>query len=110
MNDTMIHFTSPYLPFGGVGNSGMGSYHGKYGFDNMSHIKPILDRKPQVMGLRYPPFTPKNQKTMKFLLNYANFTQRTAFRFLFTLGLLIMAFYFRGYIIQGVKNIFQFHN
>ncbi|SDX03529.1 aldehyde dehydrogenase (NAD+) [Marininema mesophilum] len=42
INDTLMHFASPYLPFGGVGPSGMGSYHGKSGFDAFSHHKSIL--------------------------------------------------------------------
>ncbi len=42
VNDTIMHFTSPYLPFGGVGNSGMGSYHGKASFDLFTHHKSVL--------------------------------------------------------------------
>lgn len=42
VNDTVIHLSTPYLPFGGVGSSGMGSYHGKASFDQFSHHKSIL--------------------------------------------------------------------
>ncbi len=42
INDTIYHFTSPYLPFGGVGNSGIGAYHGKGSFDTFSHHKGVL--------------------------------------------------------------------
>lgn len=42
INDTVMQLTSPYLPFGGVGQSGMGSYHGKAGFDTFTHYKSIL--------------------------------------------------------------------
>jgi len=42
VNDTVYHFASPYLPFGGVGNSGIGAYHGKGSFDTFSHQKSIL--------------------------------------------------------------------
>ncbi|WP_018757205.1 aldehyde dehydrogenase [Paenibacillus terrigena] len=42
VNDTVYHFTTPYLPFGGVGSSGMGNYHGKAGFDLFSHRKSVL--------------------------------------------------------------------
>lgn len=42
VNDTVIHLSTPYLPFGGVGSSGMGSYHGKASFDQFSHQKSIL--------------------------------------------------------------------
>ncbi|WP_248723062.1 aldehyde dehydrogenase [Seonamhaeicola sp. ML3] len=44
VNDLLIHFGNPKLPFGGVGASGMGAYHGKYGFDTFSHDKSIIKR------------------------------------------------------------------
>lgn len=44
INETLAHLTSPYLPFGGVGESGMGSYHGKASFDTFSHHKSVLKR------------------------------------------------------------------
>lgn len=42
VNDTIVHLTVEELPFGGVGNSGMGSYNGKYSFDTFSHKKSCL--------------------------------------------------------------------
>ncbi|GAB6991145.1 aldehyde dehydrogenase [Paenibacillus pini] len=45
INETLAHLTSPFLPFGGVGESGMGSYHGQGSFDTFSHRKSILKRK-----------------------------------------------------------------
>lgn len=42
INDTLMHCASPYLPFGGIGNSGMGSYHGTYSFKTFSHYKSIV--------------------------------------------------------------------
>jgi len=105
MNDTIVHFTSPYLPFGGVGNSGMGSYHGKFGFDNMSHMKPVMDRRPTVLGIRYPPFTTRNTKILSFMLNNANFTQNAAFKFLICVGVLTVAFYYRVCISKSVMNL-----
>jgi aldehyde dehydrogenase (NAD+) len=42
VNNTIMHIVSHYLPFGGVGQSGMGRYHGKYSFDTFSHTKSIL--------------------------------------------------------------------
>ena len=57
VNDTLTHFASPFLPFGGVGNSGMGSYHGKYGFDSFSHHKGVLKNTFRIdFPFRYPPF------------------------------------------------------
>ena len=44
INDTIMHISEKNLPFGGVGNSGMGSYHGKAGFDTFTHYKSVLKR------------------------------------------------------------------
>lgn len=44
INHTILHLTNGELPFGGVGESGMGAYHGKHGFDNFSHLKPVFKR------------------------------------------------------------------
>jgi len=57
INDTLLHFANPYLPFGGTGSSGIGSYHGKISFDTFSHHKSILKRRFRLdLPLRYPPF------------------------------------------------------
>ncbi len=60
INDTLIHITSPYLPFGGNGASGMGSYHGRASFDTFTHYKSVLkqtflfDLKPRYLPYRMP--------------------------------------------------------
>lgn len=55
MNDTLFHLANPHLPFGGVGSSGMGGYHGKYTFDTFSHKKSILKQTTKFdIPLRYP--------------------------------------------------------
>lgn len=55
INDTFLHLATPYLPFGGVGSSGMGSYHGKYSFDCFSHHKSILKQTTRFdVSFRYP--------------------------------------------------------
>ncbi len=58
VNLTLFHITAPDLPFGGVGESGMGRYHGRSGFEAFSNLKPILEKptKPDV-SLIYPPYT-----------------------------------------------------
>ena len=57
-NDTMIFMTNPELPFGGVGNSGMGSYHGQAGFDTFSHVKTVMKRAFALDApVRYAPFS-----------------------------------------------------
>lgn len=57
VNNTVVHFTNAALPFGGVGNSGMGAYHGKHSFDTLTRIKPVL-KTPNWpdLSVKYPPF------------------------------------------------------
>ncbi len=57
INDTLIHLSNPNLPFGGVGPSGLGAYHGKFSFDTFSHQKGVLHRSFSLdPSLRYPPY------------------------------------------------------
>jgi len=66
VNGTLLHFSNPNLPFGGVGESGMGSYHGKFGFDTFSHLRGIHTRSTRIdPALMYPPYTPKKQKLVR---------------------------------------------
>ncbi|MBR5187192.1 MAG: aldehyde dehydrogenase family protein, partial [Clostridia bacterium] len=56
INDTIIHLATSEMGFGGVGESGMGSYHGKAGFDAFSHIKSIVEKKTWLdLPMRYQP-------------------------------------------------------
>lgn len=60
INDTVMHLAVTELPFGGVGSSGMGSYHGKASFDTFSHYKSILNKSFRMdVKLRYPPYEGK---------------------------------------------------
>ena len=60
INDTVAHFANPHLPFGGVGLSGMGRYHGRASFDTFSHKKGILKKWFSFdPPLRYPPYKKK---------------------------------------------------
>ncbi len=60
VNDTIIHLATSEMGFGGVGESGMGSYHGKEGFDAFSHIKSIVDKKTWMdLPMRYQPYDRK---------------------------------------------------
>ncbi|MDY0161640.1 aldehyde dehydrogenase [Desulfobotulus sp.] len=57
VNDTLVHLSSHHLPFGGVGPSGMGAYHGKEGFRTFSHYKSIVKTSTRLdLPLRYPPY------------------------------------------------------
>ncbi|KAJ6820945.1 aldehyde dehydrogenase family 3 member H1-like [Iris pallida] len=69
INDTTLHLANPYLPFGGVGESGTGSYHGKFSFDAFSHKKSVLSRGfGGEVSARYPPYTPWKQNLLRALL------------------------------------------
>jgi len=69
VNDSLMHLSNANLPFGGVGFSGMGSYHGKAGFDAFSHYKSILDKpfwlEPKI---KYAPYTKTKLKLIKWLM------------------------------------------
>ncbi|XP_018460252.1 aldehyde dehydrogenase family 3 member H1 isoform X7 [Raphanus sativus] len=70
VNDTAVHFTLPTLPFGGVGESGIGSYHGKFSFDAFSHKKSVLFKS--FLGdsaIRYPPYSRRKLGLLKTLVN-----------------------------------------
>lgn len=57
VNDTMLHFSNSALPFGGVGASGFGKYHGRFGFDTFSNLKAVVERPFwQDVYVRYPPY------------------------------------------------------
>ena len=69
INDTVIQLASSRLPFGGVGNSGMGACHGKAGFDTFSHYQSILDKCIRVDNpFRYPPYRSWKEKILKKVL------------------------------------------
>jgi aldehyde dehydrogenase (NAD+) len=69
INDGFMFMTNSNLPFGGVGNSGMGSYHGQAGFDNLSHLKTVMKRSFMFdLDLRYPPFSSKKLNLIKKIL------------------------------------------
>ena len=66
VNGTLLHISNPNLPFGGVGESGMGSYHGKFGFDTFSHHRAVHTRTTKLdPSLMYPPYTARKQKLVR---------------------------------------------
>lgn len=72
INDTVIHFSNNYLPFGGVNNSGIGNAHGLYGFKAFSHERAILIQKMKrpAMGFMYPPYNKFTKKMIDLALKY----------------------------------------
>lgn len=70
VNDTVIHLATSNMGFGGVGESGMGAYHGKVGFEAFSHHKSIVDKKTWIdMPMRYQPFTKMHDKMIRMFLH-----------------------------------------
>ncbi len=69
INDTIIHLASSEMPFGGVGESGMGSYHGKYGFDTFTHYKSIVRKSTfPDLSVRYQKYSSFHEKLLRLLL------------------------------------------
>ena len=69
VNDVVIHLASSALPFGGFGESGMGSYHGKAGFDAFTHYKGIVDKKTWLdLPMRYQPYTRGKERLVRRFL------------------------------------------
>lgn len=69
INDTIIHLATSEMGFGGFGESGMGSYHGKAGFDTFSHYKSIVDKKNWLdLPMRYQPYTRFYQSLIRLFL------------------------------------------
>lgn len=68
-NDTILHLASGRMPFGGVGSSGMGGYHGKYSFDTFSHYRSIMRSCSFIDNpLRYRPYTTMKEKLLKQII------------------------------------------
>eukprot|EP00731_Ephydatia_muelleri_P025046 Em0017g129a len=72
-NDTLMHFSANTLPFGGVGHSGLGAYHGKFSFDTFTHQKPVLSTSTglEVVNklVRYPPWTQRKLQILGWVLS-----------------------------------------
>jgi aldehyde dehydrogenase (NAD+) len=68
INDAVIFMVSPELPFGGIGNSGMGRYTGWYGFETFSHMKPVMKRSFRFDApMRYPPYSDFKRRIMELV-------------------------------------------
>ena len=66
VNGTLLHISNPNLPFGGVGESGMGAYHGRAGFDTFSHRRSVHTRSTKVdPSFLYPPYTKGKERLVR---------------------------------------------
>lgn len=70
INDTVMQIASPYLPYGGVGPSGMGRYHGKKSFETFSNMRSVLVKSNLIdIWLRYPPYSKFKTKVVSWLMS-----------------------------------------
>lgn len=69
INDVVIHLATSYMPFGGFGASGLGSYHGKTGFETFTHYKSIVDKSTKIdLNMRYQPYKKSDEKLVRKFL------------------------------------------
>lgn len=68
VNDAVVHLATCHMPFGGVGNSGMGRCHGKFGFDTFTHPKSVLKKGRLDVPVRYPPYRESRISLLKKLM------------------------------------------
>jgi aldehyde dehydrogenase (NAD+) len=106
INDTLVHFGNKNLPFGGVGPSGMGSYHGKFSFLAFSHARGVVEKS--VYGdapARYPPYAADKLKLVQFFNSIKRFDSHTIRKLIrFVLIPLVLILIFRR---LGLRVVFQ---
>uniref|UniRef100_A0A1B0BE64 Aldehyde dehydrogenase n=1 Tax=Glossina palpalis gambiensis TaxID=67801 RepID=A0A1B0BE64_9MUSC len=108
-NETLLHCAADTLPFGGVGLSGMGYYHGKYGFDTFVHKKSCLGKNLHPLGERlasgrYPPYSDRKTNFLNFLLRKRRPLPKLYFSHLLVFGLGIgLTILFNNYM-QVIKR------
>jgi aldehyde dehydrogenase (NAD+) len=69
VNDTVVQFASPFLPFGGIGSSGMGRYHGRNSFRTFSNMRSVMIKSNLIdIFIRYPPYTRFKIKILEWLM------------------------------------------
>merc|ERR1712039_953575 len=111
INDSLMHLANSELPFGGVGKSGMGAYHGHYSFKAFTHEKAVLQKFPaidqlpimkQLLSARFPPYNGIKELLVKIFSNRlvmksVNIPVRGFIRLLFKLFIAYLAINIGGY-------------
>lgn len=111
VNDTVMHFACEGVPFGGVGNSGMGRYHGKYSFDSFTHQKTCLVKGYNIIGesiasARYPPYSNFKISFLNNLLRKRRFPFAKYFGTFLTFGMgVVFALYYKIVLELAGVNI-----
>jgi acyl-CoA reductase-like NAD-dependent aldehyde dehydrogenase len=100
INDTVINYAVPQLPFGGVGQSGMGRYRGKYGFDTFTYMRSVIHSgyldEPLRKSVLYPPYSVKILPLIKFASSgYTRTGKRIKWTFIFSLLFFVLAYWAR---------------
>jgi len=108
-NSCVEYFLNEEIPFGGVGNSGYSAYHGITGFNNMSHLKPVMDKSQLLLKLRYPPFNDKKKNIIKGLMTLSHITQHKLLKIILWTALILSVFYFRN-TFSSLLNINNYLN
>jgi aldehyde dehydrogenase (NAD+) len=111
-NDCVVHAVCHDLPFGGVGNSGIGLIAGKEGFRAMSHSKAVLERgsnNSYPSSLRFPPYTPGNQKIFLKMMHILSFNVGIAKRILrkTLIIVLIAVLGYKGYLNPLIRQLIR---
>lgn len=108
VNDILMQMTNPHLPFGGVGKSGHGRYHGKSGFEAFSNKKSICYTKalnPYPLSARFPPYTQKDKDLLQKLLKSGSITYQQIGRgALILLLLLVIGLVVGLAVVPAIKN------
>mmetsp|Transcript_39103 Transcript_39103/g.57086 ORF Transcript_39103/g.57086 Transcript_39103/m.57086 type:complete len:542 (-) Transcript_39103:541-2166(-) len=108
INDPIKHIGNKFMPFGGVGTSGMNSYHGRYGFDFFSHYKPVMSvsnysTNPADPGvwLLFPPYTEQKMKAIVAMSNLPDFCRKVKAIFRIVMPAVILGIVFQ---YPGIMN------
>ncbi|XP_022916522.1 aldehyde dehydrogenase, dimeric NADP-preferring-like [Onthophagus taurus] len=109
VNDTLMHLGLSTLPFGGVGSSGMGHYHGKYTFDTFVHRKSILVKNLNMIGekilsSRYPPYSQSKLKRLQMALEKTQFEIKLKYvPYMLIFGLGLITSFLARYFVEKQK-------
>lgn len=99
-NSCIEYFLNEEMPFGGVGNSGYSAYHGITGFNNLSHLKPVMDKSQVLLKLRYPPYDNTKQKLIKGIMPISHLTQYKLLKIFLWTAVLLTLFYFKNNLCE----------
>ncbi len=98
VNEIAMHVSSATLPFGGVGHSGMGAYHGKAGFDVMSHQKAVYKRIGPDPPMRFPPFSNGSISFLRTAANLGSYIPFLKSAVKYAVALVVVAWFYKNFL------------